>query len=517
MENQTLIAVFPGSWNFDMASHEFGHHWFGDLITCATWADIWLNESFATYCEALLLEYLGGPSAYQNRINEHYNYYRNANNNKAIYNPLFINYTPPKGQIFDELFYFPVVYSKGGCVLYMLRHVLGDTMFFNVLRSYLNDPNFRFKNATTDDFTAKINQVTGQDYTWFIDEWIKQRNHPKYYNVYKKDSIGISQWQLNFTTSQDLSFSPFHKMPIELKVMFPNNTDTLLKVLNEWNGQNFTFNLNRRPDSVQFDPGNKIILKETRYDWITGSVSQCSSTAPKPITDNNITKDTIEIFQNGIIKDIKVNLNISHQNDGDLTLILRNPSFGNLTLSQFNGEGGQNFINTIFDDTAALSITQGIPPYTGRYKPQSGLSLFYNKQLSGKWILQIFDNKTGNQGTLLNWCIQVAYYNPVVIKETETEIVKEFKLFQNYPNPFNPVTNIRFDIPKSSFVSIKVYDITGKDVETIVNENIQAGKYETQWDGSKYSSGVYFYKINVRHGGSSTVDYMDTKRMILIK
>ena len=181
MENQTLIAVYPGDWNFEMVSHEFAHHWFGDLITCATWADVWLNESFATYCEALLYEYIGGPSAYQNRINVSFNLYMDYNNHKAIYNPLFINYTPPKGQLFNELFYTPVVYSKGGCVLYMLRHVLGDTMFFNVLRSYLNDPNFRFKNATTDDFTAKINQVTGQDYTWFIDEWVKQKKSSKIY------------------------------------------------------------------------------------------------------------------------------------------------------------------------------------------------------------------------------------------------------------------------------------------------------------------------------------------------
>ena len=79
------------------------------------------------------------------------------------------------------------------------------------------------------------------------------------------------------------------------------------------------------------------------------------------------------------------------------------------------------------------------------------------------------------------------------------------------------MTNINFDIPKSSFVSIKVYDITGKEVETLVNENMQAGKYQTQWNGSIYSSGVYFYKMIVRHGGSSTGEFTDTKRMIMIK
>ena len=72
------------------------------------------------------------------------------------------------------------------------------------------------------------------------------------------------------------------------------------------------------------------------------------------------------------------------------------------------------------------------------------------------------------------------------------------------------MTNIKFDIPKSSFVNIKIYDISGKEVETIVNENMQAGKYETQWNGSIYSSGVYFYKINAD-------GYTDTKRMILVK
>ncbi len=85
-----------------------------------------------------------------------------------------------------------------------------------------------------------------------------------------------------------------------------------------------------------------------------------------------------------------------------------------------------------------------------------------------------------------------------------------FCLSQNYPNPFNPVTNIKFDIPKSSFVSLKIYDVTGREVATLINDILNAGIYNVDWNGSSYSSGVYFYKLEVN-------GFSDTKKMILVK
>jgi len=85
---------------------------------------------------------------------------------------------------------------------------------------------------------------------------------------------------------------------------------------------------------------------------------------------------------------------------------------------------------------------------------------------------------------------------------------------QNYPNPFNPSTNINFAIPKSSYVKLTIFDILGREVATIVNEKLNAGTYNTNWSAeggaSKYSSGVYFYKLEA-------VDFIETKKMILIK
>lgn len=90
------------------------------------------------------------------------------------------------------------------------------------------------------------------------------------------------------------------------------------------------------------------------------------------------------------------------------------------------------------------------------------------------------------------------------------EVPTVFSLKQNFPNPFNPSTAIRFDIPKSAFVSIVVRDILGREIEVLAGENARAGKYEVKWDASKYSSGIYFYTL--RAG-----DYTETKKMILTK
>ncbi len=90
------------------------------------------------------------------------------------------------------------------------------------------------------------------------------------------------------------------------------------------------------------------------------------------------------------------------------------------------------------------------------------------------------------------------------------EIPTEYRLYSNFPNPFNPSTNIKFDIPKSSFVRISVFDVMGKEVTTLVNEQLQPGTYETDWNASAFSSGVYFYRLNAGN-------FSETKRMLLIK
>ncbi|MBK7158141.1 MAG: T9SS type A sorting domain-containing protein [Ignavibacteria bacterium] len=86
----------------------------------------------------------------------------------------------------------------------------------------------------------------------------------------------------------------------------------------------------------------------------------------------------------------------------------------------------------------------------------------------------------------------------------------EFNLSQNYPNPFNPTTNLEFQIPKSQFVTLKIYDLLGKEIVTIVNENLNTGTYRYKFNGSNLASGVYFYKLVAS-------DFTAVKRMVLVK
>ncbi len=101
--------------------------------------------------------------------------------------------------------------------------------------------------------------------------------------------------------------------------------------------------------------------------------------------------------------------------------------------------------------------------------------------------------------------------NPIGIVPISNEIPSKFELFQNYPNPFNPATKIRYGLPAASSVKIVVYDVLGKEVQTLVNENQNPGIYEVSWEGDRFSSGVYFYKLTA--GNSFT----DIKKMVITK
>ncbi len=98
----------------------------------------------------------------------------------------------------------------------------------------------------------------------------------------------------------------------------------------------------------------------------------------------------------------------------------------------------------------------------------------------------------------------------VGIQQLSTETPDRYLLSQNYPNPFNPVTKIQFALPKSAFAAIVIYDLLGKEIETIVNEQLNAGTYAAEWYASDYPSGIYYYKFTAD-------DYTETKKMVLLK
>jgi aminopeptidase N len=256
MENQTLTSLCPNCWDESLLAHEFAHQWFGDMITCATWADIWLNEGFATFVEALWTENKSGYNAYKAEINSNASYYLSNNPGWAISVPDWAINTPNSNILFN----YAITYMKGCCVLHQLRYVMGDVAFFNAIKQYAIDiVEFKYKTATIGDFLTKINAVSGQNLDYFINEWIYQPNHPNYQNLYNFMNLGGGNWQVNFLAKQTNTY--FYKMPIEIKIFFTNSTDTTIKVMNDVNNQFFGFQFNKQPNNIQFDPNNNIVLK----------------------------------------------------------------------------------------------------------------------------------------------------------------------------------------------------------------------------------------------------------------
>jgi len=231
-------------------SHELGHQWFGDLITCANWQELWLNEGFASYCESLWREFYYGKSQYFPTILPH------LINARAAEGTLLVQDTTTVSNLFAG----PRVYSKGAAVLHMLRHVLGDSAFFRSLRAYVADPTLRYHTATTEQFRAVCERTSGLDLGYFFDEWVYGEKFPQY---------GVA-WSIATTTSHESIISvvlnqatqtanpAFFEMPVDLKFRSGTAESTVV-VRHQFDGQSFVFTLGFRPDTIIVDPNNWIV------------------------------------------------------------------------------------------------------------------------------------------------------------------------------------------------------------------------------------------------------------------
>jgi aminopeptidase N len=259
MENQTLTTLCSTCWRESLVAHEFAHMWFGDLVTCATWADIWLNEGFATWITVHWQEYNQGYESYKSfLINMYAKPYLANNPGYAISDSSWIKRTPS----FDTLFNTYITYEKGACMVHQLRYVLGDSLFFSVLKAYVSDTTLRFKSATIGDLMSLTNQVTGLNYNWFFEDWIFRPNHPNYKNTYDIVQNGENSYTVQFLAKQTQSKPTFFRMLLPLKIVFADSTDTLVRVMNATNDQLFLFTFQKHPDRLIFDPDTNIMLKE---------------------------------------------------------------------------------------------------------------------------------------------------------------------------------------------------------------------------------------------------------------
>jgi photosystem II stability/assembly factor-like uncharacterized protein len=235
-----------------------------------------------------------------------------------------------------------------------------------------------------------------------------------------------------------------------------------------------------------------------------------------PISDLDTTRDVILINiqnYNYLSKTLvggKIFLDtVFHSADGDLEFTLSHNGVLDTIIYKVGGSG-DNFINCVLDDAAFIPIENGDPPFTGVFKPSFPLSKFGGLDPNGEWTLSIYDGNTGNTGTLEAWGIELIFANTTDADEFIINYPDKFILQQNYPNPFNPSTKISWQSPVGSWQTLKIYDLLGREVATLIDEYKPAGTYEVEFDAKELTSGIYFYKMQAN-------EFIKSKKMILIK
>ncbi len=247
MEHQTVTSL--GAYGETIIAHELAHQWFGDKVTCADWQNIWLNEGFATYSEALWLGHAYGDSQYDYRIGTYMNYAKYAQGS------IYVQDISSVWEIFD----YSRSYAKGAVVLHMLRGVIGDDAFFETLRTYLDKPGLAYNVAVTEDFQAVAEEISGQDLGYFFDEWIYGENYPVYSVEWQRGINSNGKWEAAITIRQETNTVPrFFTMPIQIKLTTAKG-DTLFTFFNDSIIQTFTVELDSEPTNLSFDPNNWIL------------------------------------------------------------------------------------------------------------------------------------------------------------------------------------------------------------------------------------------------------------------
>jgi len=171
LENQTLSIYGIDQIDFEnvedtelTVAHELAHQWFGDSVSVADWSDIWLNEGFATYSQGLWIEHLHGRQTLDDWVKSNYTYLAGG------------SYPPTGNPPATDLFNYESVYVRGGLTLHALRLEIGDEAFFETLKTYF--ALYKNGNATTDDFIAVAEKVSGKELNKFFDAWLYNETIP---------------------------------------------------------------------------------------------------------------------------------------------------------------------------------------------------------------------------------------------------------------------------------------------------------------------------------------------------
>jgi len=290
MEHQTMS--FMGGFSFGLIAHELAHQWFGDYITLASWQDIWLNEGFATYMNALAIENL--------RPDDWRNWKKSTVTNivSSTGGSVFVVDTTDVNRIFN----YRLTYQKASYLLHMLRWILGDDTFIEGLRNYYHDPAVANGFALTPDFQKHMEEVGDTTLQEFFNDWLYGEGYPTYSLTYWQ----TSDEDVTISLSQSSSHSSvnFFEMPVPVRLYSTDRSDSIDIRLNHiQNDQLFKVNPGFTVTEVKIDPDYWLISKTDQVVSVPVLHLEETEIFPNPVKNNltlklasGITVSSIEIY-----------------------------------------------------------------------------------------------------------------------------------------------------------------------------------------------------------------------------
>ena len=276
MEHQTMTSM--GGWNYDLIAHELAHQWFGDYVTCGSWEELWLNESFATYLTGLATEH--------NKPQEWLTW-KTGKVSHITSQPdgsVFVSDTT----VFWRLFSSRLTYDKGSMVIHMLRWKMGDDDFFQAMKNYLNDPIIKDGFGTTEILQGHLEAVSNLDLDGFFADWYYGEGFP----VYTITMAGIRpNYSVRISQTTTHNSVDFFELPVPIQFL-GNGLDTTMVFDNTVNGEWFDFTIDKPIALIRLDPAKQLITDSPNY--ILGT-DEIETSKVEPVLYPQPAKDVIHI------------------------------------------------------------------------------------------------------------------------------------------------------------------------------------------------------------------------------
>ncbi|CAA9421116.1 MAG: hypothetical protein AVDCRST_MAG74-2984 [uncultured Pyrinomonadaceae bacterium] len=243
----------------DLVSHELAHSWFGNMVTCRNWAELWLNEGFATYMEAAYREKMYGREDYLRKIREDARQFMVDDAVNKNRHGLFNQLARPDDSIFDV-----TTYQKGGAVIHTLRETVGAEIFWKAVNIYLT--RHKFQNVETTNLQRAMEEASKMDLDWFFRQWVYGGGYPKI-NVEKNYNSQTKRLELIIKQTQEANkLTPeAFVLPMEVEITTASGVKTE-KLNIKKREETFSVKLDEEPTKIIFDKDEKISLKLVKIE-----------------------------------------------------------------------------------------------------------------------------------------------------------------------------------------------------------------------------------------------------------